>query len=61
MSEGFACWQCEGSSVVLPRENCDDAHVTCRKCGALMGTMTEFRGIIESELPRRYGAPLTGC
>jgi len=56
----FSCTRCRSQSVSYPTLLTDDGHVTCRNCGALLGTLAQFRRIAE----RRSAAatvPTTGC
>jgi hypothetical protein len=34
MASEFCCQRCAGQSIVLPEDFSDDAHITCRTCGA---------------------------
>ena len=47
MSDEFACPSCGSQSVVYPHAAEDDAGVVCRTCGAYLGTLAQFRRLVE--------------
>ncbi len=58
MTDGFSCPRCDSPSVALPDERLDEAHVVCRRCGALIGTLRQYRHTLE----RRFeGYMHSGC
>ena len=61
MNDGFSCTRCDSPSVAFPAEREDEAHVVCRNCGALVGTLSQFRRKIEH--PHRANAHhvVSGC
>jgi hypothetical protein len=52
--DGFACPRCDSPSVALPDCRQEDAHVVCRHCGALIGTLSQYRRNIERHIETGY-------
>ena len=46
MASDFSCQRCAGQSIVPPEDFADDAHITCRTCGALQGTLRDLRHVV---------------
>jgi hypothetical protein len=57
----FSCSRCRSQSVSYPTLLTDDGHVTCRNCGALLGTLAQFRRIAARVTNASTAAPTTGC
>jgi hypothetical protein len=57
----FSCSRCRSQSVSYPTLLTDDGHVTCRNCGALLGTLAQFRQIAERSSTAAAATPTTGC
>jgi len=57
----FSCSRCRSQSVSYPTLLTDDGHITCRNCGALLGTLAQFRRIAERASNASTAAPTTGC
>ena len=60
MSEDFACPNCQHQSVIYQDASKDDAIVECRTCGAVLGTLAQFRRFIERHV-RRDGGVVSHC
>jgi uncharacterized Zn finger protein len=60
MAEEFACPNCSSQSVVYPDVPTDDEYVTCRACGTILATVSQFRRLVESLLLTSK-APVSGC
>ena len=60
MAEEFACPKCSSQSVVYPDVPADDEYVTCRACGTILATVSQFRQFVECHLVPS-GAPFSGC
>jgi ribosomal protein S27E len=60
MTEEFACPKCFSQSVVYPDLPADDEYVTCRACGTILATVSQFRQFVECH-PVPSGAPFSGC
>ena len=60
LAEEFSCPKCSSPSVVYPPTRKDDAFVTCRGCGAVIGTLAQFRRFVSRRLMSRK-TPLSGC
>jgi len=60
MAEKFACPKCSSQSVVYPDVPADDEYVTCRACGTILATLSQFRQFVERHLVPS-GAPFSGC
>ena len=60
MADGFSCHRCESPSVAFPQQTQDDAHVVCRHCGALIGTLSQYRRNIERQY-RSRSEYVSGC
>jgi transcription initiation factor TFIIIB Brf1 subunit/transcription initiation factor TFIIB len=58
MKDEFVCPNCRSPSVVYP-DSVDDeqAHILCRGCGMIMGTLAQFRRAVQ----RVSASPLSGC
>jgi transcription elongation factor Elf1 len=61
MTTEFSCSKCRSQSVSYPTLLTDEGHVTCRNCGALLGTLAQFRRIAERASPAATAVPTTGC
>ena len=62
MATDFCCQRCAGQSIVLPEHFADDAHITCRTCGALQGTLGDLRHVVEKNRKiRNESAAFSGC
>jgi ribosomal protein S27E len=60
LTEEFTCPKCSSQSVVYPASAKDDDDVTCRGCGANLGTLAQFRQLVARRLLSK-GAPVSGC
>jgi transcription elongation factor Elf1 len=61
MSDEFTCPSCGRQSVVYPRAAEDDAAgVVCRTCGAFLGTLAQFRRLVE-RVAARAAAQTSRC
>jgi len=47
MSDEFTCHNCRRQSVIYSDETRDDARVVCRTCGTSLGTLAQFRRLVE--------------
>ena len=61
MNDGFSCTRCDSPSVAFPTERRDEAHVVCRNCGALIGTLSQFRRKIEPRHRADTAHIVSGC
>lgn len=61
MMDGFSCTRCDGASIEFPSDPKDDAHVVCRSCGALIGTLGQFRRNIERQYRPNASQVHSGC
>jgi hypothetical protein len=61
MKDEFLCPNCCSPSVVYP-DSVDDeqAHVLCRGCGMVMGTLAQFRRATQ-RMPVAPASPVSGC
>jgi len=55
----FSCSRCRSQSVSYPTLLTDEGHVTCRNCGALLGTLSQFRRF--AERTSNMAVPTSGC
>jgi transcription elongation factor Elf1 len=60
LAEEFTCPKCSSQSVVYPTIVKDDEYVTCRGCGAILGTLAQFRKLVTRRLLSK-GTPVSGC
>jgi transcription elongation factor Elf1 len=58
MPKEFTCPSCGSQSVVYPQSPDDDASVVCRTCGTYLGTLSQFRRLLQSP---GAGTCLSGC
>lgn len=62
MANEFKCQRCDGQSIILPEDFDDEAHITCRNCGALQGTLGDLRHVVAANQQNRSGsAAFSGC
>jgi transcription elongation factor Elf1 len=60
LSKDFTCPNCRSQSVVYPDALADEAGVICRSCGTSLGTLAQFRRLVEQR-PAHAGIPPSGC
>lgn len=60
MPEEFACPKCSCQSVIYPDLPEEDEYVVCRGCGAILGSVKQFRRFVERHFVRP-GASVSGC
>lgn len=62
MRSEFYCQRCDGQSIVLPDDFIDEAHITCRNCGALQGTLRDLRHVVAENQKSPGGrSSFSGC
>jgi hypothetical protein len=61
MKDEFACRNCRSPSVVYP-DSVDDerAHVLCRGCGMIVGTLAQFRRAVQ-RVTAASASSVSGC
>jgi hypothetical protein len=61
MKDEFVCSNCCSPSVVYP-DSVDDenAHVLCRGCGKIVGTLAQFRLAVQ-RVPAVSASSVSGC
>jgi hypothetical protein len=62
MMDGFVCPNCCSPSLVyLDSVDDEEAHVFCRCCGMIVGTLAQFRLAVQRVPAVATSSPVSGC